>query len=449
MRYLESDTYLGVARQLKNKRVEREGRVAHIADQVRALLRGFGVDALVFGRAKHIYSIWRKMNKKGIPIEDVHDALAVRVVVDSLADCYAVLGVIHNKWQHIPPEFDDYIASPKENGYRSIHTAVVLPGEGTLEIQIRTQAMHEDAELGVCAHWSYKENFQPQQVSDQFDTKVEWLRQVIEWHEELDGSERLSTLLQHRVSEERIYVSTPAGHVLDLPVRATALDFAFRVHSDVGFSCQGVVVDGQPAHLWEELKTGQRVEVTTQTPAQPSLEWADRALGFAVTDRARAKLVHHFRTLPVAEQARLGEVSLVSRLTALVGRGHRDRILSAQQDRTEVFVEAGSLRLDGSDILEKWLQADAQTRSWVPGLFSIEVVASNRDGLLLNLTQVLGDLKLQLTGTTGRVSPDAKQAIITLETSIESWRSALLLLSRVQNLADVNQVAFSTLSPAS
>ncbi|MEM9624462.1 MAG: HD domain-containing protein, partial [Pseudomonadota bacterium] len=290
LRYTNEQAYQTIARQLKSKRGDREMQVEHMVDQVRGLLRGHGIDAEVFGRAKHIFSIWRKMQAKGVPLEQVYDVRAVRVVVGTLAECYAALGVIHNTWQHIPAEFDDYVATPKENGYRSIHTAVVASDERTLEIQIRTQEMHHDAELGVCAHWSYKG---AGQSAPDFDAKMDWLRQVMEWHEELAGTERLSTLLRHRVSQQRIYVSTPKGHVLDMPVGSTVLDFAYRVHTDVGHACQSARINGNLAPLHQVLASGQQVEVLASGLRAPNRDWLENEFGYVITDRAKAKLTSY------------------------------------------------------------------------------------------------------------------------------------------------------------
>ncbi len=201
------------------------------------------------------------MNAKSIDFDQVYDIRALRVVVSSIRDCYAALGVIHTRWRHVPREFDDYIANPKDNGYRSIHTAVVGPDQRTVEIQIRTREMHREAELGVCAHWAYKDEAGKH---DAFYTeKLSWLRQVLEWHEEIGGFVSVGRELRSNIEDGRIYVLTPAGHVLDMPAGSTPVDFAYRVHTQIGQRCVGARVDGEDVLLNVQLITGQRVEIIT------------------------------------------------------------------------------------------------------------------------------------------------------------------------------------------
>ena len=231
-RYLEPEAYKRVAKLLKERRKAREGYIKQVVATLTDKLEGSGIHAVVSGRPKHIYSIYRKMQRKGIGFEEMYDVRAVRVLVDELRDCYGALGVVHSLWRHIPREFDDYIASPKENGYRSIHTAVVGPEGLTLEVQIRTQEMHEEAELGVCAHWAYKGDTLTDNSA--YDRKVTWLRQVLEWQEELGDLGSLGDSLRREFDQERIYLLTPEGHVVDLAPGATPLDYAYRIHTEVG-----------------------------------------------------------------------------------------------------------------------------------------------------------------------------------------------------------------------
>ncbi|MEM7097065.1 MAG: HD domain-containing protein [Pseudomonadota bacterium] len=456
LRYLEPEIYQGLARKLKSKRGERERQVEAVADQVRALLRSYGVDGQVFGRAKHIYSIWRKMNSKSVPMEQVYDVRAVRVVVDSLSECYASLGVIHNAWSHIPAEFDDYIASPKENGYRSIHTAVIAPDGSTLEVQIRTSEMHRDAELGVCAHWSYKDSeADPLSGGHQdYRHKMDWLRQVMEWHEELAGTERLSTLLQHRVSQSRIFVSTPKGHVLELPDGATVLDFAYRVHTDVGHSCRSAMVDGRPVSLQTPLITGQQVQIETQSEKIPNRDWLELDLGFAVTDRARAKLVNYFRQLPESQAQRLGERVFIGRLNALhdiTATGHAlDQLVHVfdVESREVLFQRMGRGEISVCDALVTVLaHQDTQARLALPGVgedfpkaVGICVEGTNRDGLLLDITRLVSECGLALTQTNGRVSVPDDRAIISIETAVTDWHQAVRLLAYLEHIPGVTEV---------
>jgi GTP pyrophosphokinase len=452
LRYTQEAAYQEIARQLQAKRAEREIQVEHMIDQVRGLLRGHGIDAVVYGRAKHIYSIWRKMQSKGVSFDQVYDVRAVRVVVNNLAECYAALGVIHATWPHIPSEFDDYIANPKENGYQSIHTAVTAADGRTLEIQIRTVAMHEDAELGLCAHWSYKDG-----VSEDgnFAAKMDWLRQVIEWHEDLGGTASLRSLLAHRVNEERIFVSTPKGHVVELPHGATGLDFAYRVHTDVGHACAGVRVNGVLTPLYRRLETGQQVEVLTEADGEPRRDWLEAGLRYVCSDRARAKLYSYFRHLEPRRQQEIGRDSLTRKLTALgleqvITQQMGDiAAASGKQDVQALYAAVGSAELSGIDVLVNWLQRHAAgSQLQLPGIETLEfpqtvrlrVVADNRDGLLHDITQVVGDMKLSLSGTTGRVSNPAGSAIITVDVMLSEWLQSVKFVSYLNLLEGVTEI---------
>jgi GTP pyrophosphokinase len=308
-RYVAPDVYRGIAAQLDGRRVERERDVAAAAAEIGVALAARGIAAEVVGRAKHIYSIWQKMQAKSIPFEEVRDVRAVRVIVPSLPDCYTALGAIHTRWHHIPHEFDDYIANPKDNGYRSIHTAVIGPDDRVVEVQIRTAEMHREAELGVAAHWSYKGD-PLAHASPVHREKLDWLRQVLEWHEEVGGFTALGRELRADIEDDRIFVFTPRGHVLELPVGATPVDFAYRVHTDVGHRCTGARVDGRTVPLTTRLRTGQRVDIETGPDPSPSRAWLDSGLGYVATPRARAKIQAWFRSLDRAQNVRAGEIMI-------------------------------------------------------------------------------------------------------------------------------------------
>ncbi len=267
-RYLQPEQYKKIARLLDEKRLARQDYIENVVDTLRQEILNFGIRCDVYGRAKHIYSIWRKMNRKNLDFSQIYDIRAVRILVPELRDCYAALGIVHSLWRHIPNEFDDYIANPKENGYRSLHTAVFGPEGKVLEVQIRTHAMHEDAELGVCAHWLYKGT--DTKAKDQgYEQKIAWLRQVLEWHEELDDLPELVGELRADINPDRIYVFTPEGHVVDLPPKATPIDFAYRVHTEVGNKCRGAKVNGRIVPLTYLLKNGEQVEILTNAKAHP------------------------------------------------------------------------------------------------------------------------------------------------------------------------------------
>jgi GTP pyrophosphokinase len=297
-RYLKPNDYKDIATLLDEKRLDRQEFINAVVAKLQQDLAAVNIAGQVMGRAKHIYSIWRKMQRKNIEFSQVYDVRAVRILVPETRDCYTALGIVHGLWRNIPHEFDDYIASPKPNGYRSLHTAVIGPEGKVLEIQIRTQAMHDEAELGVCAHHLYK-GTDLNSRSSSYEDKIAWLRQVLEWHDDLGQSEAFGDMLRGDVTQDRVYVFTPEGHVLDLPHGATALDFAYRVHTEIGHRCRGAKVNGRIIPLTRALKTGDQVEIMTANEERPRRDWLNTNLGYVTTSRARAKIAHWFK-----EQAR-------------------------------------------------------------------------------------------------------------------------------------------------
>lgn len=293
-RYLEPVHYKKIAKQLAERRLDRQDYIGNVVTTLKSALESAGIQPDISGRAKHIYSIWRKMQRKNIDFTQVYDIRAVRILVPEIKDCYAALGIVHAFWRHIPNEFDDYIASPKENGYRSLHTAVLGPEGKVLEIQIRTPEMHEDAELGVCAHWLYK-GTDTNTKQDSYEAKIAWLRQVLDWQEELGDISGLVAQLSTDVAADRIYVFTPDGHVVDLPAGASPLDFAYRVHTEIGHRCRGAKVNGRIVPLNFELHTGQQIEILTAKEGGPSRDWLNSGLGYLRAPRSRAKVQHWFK----------------------------------------------------------------------------------------------------------------------------------------------------------
>ena len=336
-RYLQPEEYKKIATLLDEKRLDRLGYIERLIAQLHDDFASIHIEADINGRAKHIYSIWRKMCRKGISFSQVYDIRAVRVLVKTERDCYSVLSIVHNLWRNISHEFDDYIAVPKENGYRSLHTAVVGPENKVLEIQIRTFAMHSEAEYGICAHWRYK-GADSDRAEDSYEQKITWLRQVLEWHESLgDGQQQTDALgvdgnldrvaeggvggvvggifegvspnalhakthrnnsrdhIETSVEQTRIYVFTPDGHIIDLPRGATPLDFAYRVHTDVGHRCRGAKVNGRIVPLNSVLETSDQVEIITGKRESPSRDWLTSALGYLATSKARASVQHWFK----------------------------------------------------------------------------------------------------------------------------------------------------------
>lgn len=292
-RVLEPDAYRRIARLLDDKRRGREDYIVQFKQVLGDALHAAGINADVAGRPKHIYSIWRKMQKKNLPFEGLYDLRAVRVLVDETAECYTVLGLVHARWLPVPGEFDDYIARPKANDYRSLHTCVVGPGGKVVEVQIRTREMHAHAELGVAAHWRYKEGGAGDAA---LERKVAWMRKLLDASAE-EGEAELQAGLDHELVEDRIYALSPKGEVIDLPQGATPLDFAYRVHTDVGHRCRGAKVDGRIVTLDYKLCTGERVEIMTGKVSEPRRDWLLPGNRFLASARSREKVRTWFRRL--------------------------------------------------------------------------------------------------------------------------------------------------------
>ncbi|MGQ0383623.1 MAG: RelA/SpoT family protein [Gammaproteobacteria bacterium] len=291
-RWLEPASYRHIAAQLNESRVDRERWIESAIAEVSAELARHDIEAEVVGRPKHIYSIWRKMHKKGLAFDQVHDVRAIRIIAASVADCYAALGAVHGRWPYIPGEFDDYIATPKDNLYRSLHTAVIGPGAAPLEIQIRTREMHEHAELGVAAHWRYKEGATKDAA---YDRKIEWLRELLLPAAEAETDSDFLSRVRADLFEDRVYALTPKGEVVDLPAGATPVDFAYHVHTDLGHRCRGARVNGRIVPLLHRLASGEVVEIIGGKQAQPSRDWLIEQEGFLASPRSRAKVRAWFK----------------------------------------------------------------------------------------------------------------------------------------------------------
>jgi len=291
-RHLEPDTYRRIAKLLDERRADREAFIRESLAMLGDALVAAGIRAELAGRPKHIYSIWKKMQKKGVEFAELYDIRAVRVLVDSVADCYAALGVVHTLWPHLPREFDDYLARPKGNGYRSLHTAVIGPRDRTLEVQIRTHEMHRANELGVAAHWRYKEGGG---ADAEFEAKIAWMRKLLDTRSEDEGA--LAADLKTALMEDRVYLLTPKGEVVDLPHGGTVLDFAYHVHTEVGHRCRGAKVNGRIVPLTFQPQSGDRVEILTAKQAEPSRDWLSPHHGYLNSSRARDKVRAWFRRL--------------------------------------------------------------------------------------------------------------------------------------------------------
>lgn len=302
-RYDQPQDYRKVARLVDERRSDREKFIRSFIEKLEKAIAGAGIKAEVKGRPKHIFSIWKKMQRKGLDFEDLFDVRAVRILVDDLPGCYSVLGLVHSLWQPIPGEFDDYITMPKGNNYQSLHTAVIGPEGKAVEVQIRTFEMNEHAELGVASHWRYKEGGP---TDPAFDNKIAVMRQLLEAGEDKLDDESLLESFKSVASEDRVYVLTPGGKVLDLALGATVLDFAYQVHTEVGHRCQGAKVNGRIVPLTHHLQTGNRVEILTGKHAKPSRDWLNPRLGFIRGARARSKVRQWFRHESHEENLRQG-----------------------------------------------------------------------------------------------------------------------------------------------
>ena len=287
-RYLNPDAYRSIAKALDERRDEREGYVKRIKDRLTTELRKAKItNVTITTRPKHIYSIYSKMTKKDLPLEQIYDIRGMRVLVDTLAECYLALGIVHNLWRPIPGEFDDYVANPKDNFYRSLHTAVHDEGK-TVEVQIRTWEMHEDAEYGIAAHWRYKEGNNGHDQA--FEQRLAYLRRLMEFGPEVNDASQFVDTVKSEVFQDRVYSVTPNGDIIDLPVGATPIDFAYHIHTDIGNRCRGAKVNGRLIPLNYKLKMGDQVEILTAKRGGPSMDWLNTDLDYAVTNRARTKI---------------------------------------------------------------------------------------------------------------------------------------------------------------
>jgi GTP pyrophosphokinase len=336
-RFTEPEVYKRIAGLLDEKRNDREAYIARVKAKLSEELESMGIRAQIQGRPKHLYSIFRKMRGKNLPFEKLYDIRAVRVIVPSVRECYAVLGVVHDLWTPVEGEFDDYIASPKANDYKSLHTAVVGPEGRTLEVQIRTEEMHLHSEHGVAAHWRYKEG---RRADQKFDAKIAWLRQVLAWKADVMAAGGGPGRATRGLFEETIYVLTPQGRVVDLPAGSTPIDFAYHVHTDLGHRCRGARVDGQMVPLNTRLANAQRVEIVAAKQGGPSRDWLTG--GYLASPRALAKVRQWFRHEDFEQDVAAGRAALEKELTRLgaTSFAHERIAASCGFGRTDEFFAA-------------------------------------------------------------------------------------------------------------
>jgi GTP pyrophosphokinase len=332
-RYLEPEEYKRVAAALNERRADRERYIEELCAELSTQLAAAGIAAEVYGRPKHIYSIYRKMQRKQLAFEELFDVRAVRVVVASLPECYAALGVVHGRWPYVPGEFDDYVATPKGNGYRSIHTAVIGPQAKSVEVQIRTREMHEHAELGVAAHWTYKEGGAADAA---YQRKIEWVRRLLEPQDGADADRDLIEGMRSELFEDRVYVLTPKGEVIDLPRGATALDFAYHVHTALGHRCRGAKANGRIVPLTQALANGEIVEIITGKQEAPSRDWLAPEQGYLVSPRNRSKVRAWFRKLDVTDNRSAGARIAERELARIGAEPHKLAALATELKAKDV-----------------------------------------------------------------------------------------------------------------
>lgn len=322
LRELEPTTYRLIASLLSEQRRERLAYVESVVETLKTTIEMEGINTpKVYGRAKHINSIFNKMKKKHKRLEEIYDLLAVRIQVDDLKDCYTALGIVHAMWKHIPSEFDDYIANPKPNGYQSLHTAVVGPEDKIIEIQIRTHEMHDYAELGVAAHWRYKENTTGKVTA--FEKQINWLRALLN-----EDDEAIADEFTAEITEDRVYAITPQGQVIDLPNGSTPLDFAYYIHTDLGHRTRGARANGQLVPITYHIKTGDTIEVLSNKKPNPSRDWLNPHAGYLKSSKARSKVRHFFKLLERDHAIEAGEELLNKQL------GHNEKLSDADLQKT-------------------------------------------------------------------------------------------------------------------
>lgn len=453
-RYLQPDNYKRIASLIDERRVDRERFITEVTEELRRQFNRAGIDAEINGRAKSIYSIWRKMQRKQLDFSQIYDIRAVRVLVPEARDCYAALGIVHNIWRVIPNEFDDYIANPKENGYQSLHTAVIGPHQKVFEIQIRTYAMDDDAELGVCAHWRYKEGIVDPNYKDGFEEKIEWLRQVLAWHDEMGMVGGLAEQLRSDArGDDRIYVFTPEGHVVDLMAGATPLDFAYYVHTEVGHHCSGARVNDKivPLNYW--LKTGDRVEVMSNPLNMPDREWLKPHLGYANTPRSRAKLVQWFKLQNKEQNLQYGKDWLMTEFKRLAIRNIPYEEIARKLGCKSVeglFVSVGTGAISVSEVIDilRQLRTEIAPADLFAGIqaetleqqslnLQLGIQAHDRTGLLRDVSAILAGEGIYILAINTRSNRQSATAYMQLEIETDSFSRLARALDYLNDLDSV------------
>jgi GTP pyrophosphokinase len=428
-RHLEPEEYRHIAAALNERRADRERYIDALCVTLRTELSTGDVTADVYGRPKHIYSIFRKMQRKQLAFDEVFDVRAVRIVVASVPDCYAALGIVHGLWPYIPGEFDDYIATPKGNFYRSIHTAVIGPQSRSVEIQIRTNEMHEHAELGVAAHWQYKEGGSR---DAQYERKIEWVRRLLEPQESAETDQDFLERMHSELFEDRVYALTPKGEVVDLPRGATPLDFAYHVHTDLGHRCRGAKVNGRIVPLDHQVKNGEIVEIITGKHPSPSRDWLAPEQGYLVSPRNRSKVRAWFRKLDVADNRSAGR-AIAERELARIGTGPQHVAALVQELKAQDLDHFHQLLGEGEITVTQLVQA-AERLIQPERPRTIRAPRSTnkkKRGSLVDIEGV-GDLPTTLARCCGPIRPQPITGYVTLGRGVTIHRSDCPALARMR-----------------
>lgn len=429
-RYLEPTDYRRIAGELNETRTDREKFIESVRNEIITELGRVGVTAEVIGRPKHIYSIWRKMHRKGLAFGQVFDIRAVRVIVGTVADCYAALGAVHGRWHYIPGEFDDYIATPKDNLYRSLHTAVIGPAAVPLEIQIRTREMHEHAELGVAAHWRYKEGGTRDAA---YDRKIEWLRELLAPAAEAESDSDFLSRVRADLFEDRIYALTPKGEVIDLPSGATPLDFAYHVHTDLGHRCRGARVNGRIVPLDHRLANGEVVEIIRGKEAQPSRDWLVEQQGYLASPRSRAKVRAWFKKRDVGKNLEEGREMLERELLRI---GAQHALMSeligefGVSNADALYLALGSGDLSLAQVTGA-IQRRTRGREAVPAAAAPKAKPARRDAAGTVEIEGVGDLMSVYARCCNPLPPEPVTGYVTVGRGVTIHRSGCSSLARI------------------
>jgi len=357
-RYVNPEKYKEIAEQLAERREAREQQIQQIVEQFKHTLSEHGIRAEIYGRPKHIYSIYKKMTEKGKSFEMIRDVRGVRLLVPDVPACYAALGVIHTRWRPIPNEFDDYIAVPKDNFYQSLHTAVLYEDGKPVEVQIRTPEMDESAEIGIAAHWRYKEGG----PRDKYDERINWIRKLMEWRQDVDDAQEFVDGMKTDVFKDRVYIFTPRGDIIDMPAGSTPIDFAYHIHTTVGDRCRGAKINGKLVPLEHELRTGDQVEILTAKHGGPSRDWLNPSLGLVRTQRARSKIRAWFKKQDREQNLAQGKALLEHELQRLGLSGFDEKVLEEigrsfeLRSLEDIYVAIGSSDLSVGRIVNKLLE---------------------------------------------------------------------------------------------